>query len=248
MTRYRFCWAALIALVAFNHAHAWAGAYSCPHRVAVFAGHTESLRWRKNTSGPKSCTGIFEFQFNDQLIELFARESNKKIEYVLVPSTLNIPRQSRPKLAVSMGASLFVEIHHDSLQWDRYYKLCAAQPGDPMLDYYRGFCLLVYGDEKSVALAKAIEAPIIEAGIRYSAFRHEDVSLRNRMTLIPGTRVTYRREKLFVLRTSEMPAVIVECGVTANPEEEVLLKQNEYRERMVHAIHKGISDYLSRCR
>jgi N-acetylmuramoyl-L-alanine amidase len=176
---------------------------------------------------------------------LFTNLSNKEIEYIVVPSTLNIPRQSRPELAARMKASLFVEIHHDSVQRNLFDKLRKARSSERILDYYQGFCLLVFGDEKSVALAKAVEASMIQAGIKYSPYRHEDIRLHTRMTLIPGTRVTYRREKLFVLRTSDMPAIIVECGVTANPREELLLKRADYRKRIADAIHEGISNYLS---
>lgn len=244
MIRHSLCRAVLVCLIGLNCAYAAERGFRCPHRVAVFAGHTESVRWHGNTPGPKSCTGVYEFRFNDEVTKLFEHESNDQIEYITVPSTLNIPRQSRPELAALMKASLFVEIHHDSVQRDLFDKLRSARSGDRILDYYRGFCLLVFDDEKSMALAKAIEASMIDAGLQHSPYRHEDVRLHNRMTLIPGTRVTYRREKLFVLRTSVMPAVIVECGVTANPREELILQKRDYRERIVHAIHEGISNYL----
>lgn len=47
-----------------------------------------------------------------------------------------------------------------------------------------------------------------------------------------------------VLRSTKMPAVIVEVGFISNPREEQLLSQPEYREKLAEAIFYGVVDYL----
>lgn len=48
----------------------------------------------------------------------------------------------------------------------------------------------------------------------------------------------------YILRMSTVPAVLVECGFLSNPEEEMLLQQEEYQERIAYGISMGIQQYL----
>ena len=48
----------------------------------------------------------------------------------------------------------------------------------------------------------------------------------------------------YILRTTEIPAVIVECGFLSNREEEELLNDETYQERLAWAIYCGILDYF----
>ncbi|GFN21881.1 N-acetylmuramoyl-L-alanine amidase family protein [Thermanaeromonas sp. C210] len=48
----------------------------------------------------------------------------------------------------------------------------------------------------------------------------------------------------FVLRTQEIPAVIVEVGFLSNPQEEKLLADPSYQREMAFAIYAGIASYL----
>lgn len=47
----------------------------------------------------------------------------------------------------------------------------------------------------------------------------------------------------YVLKTTEIPAVIVECGFLTNPEEEANLNNEIYQEKVAWAIYTGIVDY-----
>lgn len=48
----------------------------------------------------------------------------------------------------------------------------------------------------------------------------------------------------YILRTTEIPAVIVECGFLSNGEEEKLLNDAAYQEKLAWAIYCGILDYF----
>ncbi len=48
---------------------------------------------------------------------------------------------------------------------------------------------------------------------------------------------------LFLMKNSTMPAVIVECGFLSNLEEESLLKNPDYQNKMAESICSGIMDY-----
>ncbi|HBU12201.1 MAG TPA: N-acetylmuramoyl-L-alanine amidase [Clostridiales bacterium] len=47
-----------------------------------------------------------------------------------------------------------------------------------------------------------------------------------------------------LLKKGDQPGAIVECGFFSNPEEEVLLQQGEYQDRLVAAIVRGTQDYV----
>jgi len=49
----------------------------------------------------------------------------------------------------------------------------------------------------------------------------------------------------YILRQTNIPAVIVECGFLTSPAESRLLQDGEYQERMAWAIYKGIIEYFN---
>ena len=51
-------------------------------------------------------------------------------------------------------------------------------------------------------------------------------------------------KEYYVLRTTEIPSVIVECGFLSNPIEEKALNEEEYQEKMAWGIYIGILEYF----
>ena len=49
---------------------------------------------------------------------------------------------------------------------------------------------------------------------------------------------------IFLLKSAKIPAVIVECGFLSNPEEEALLKDEAYQDKIAGAICLGIDNYF----
>ena len=50
---------------------------------------------------------------------------------------------------------------------------------------------------------------------------------------------------LLILKAGQAPSVVVECGFLSNPQEEKLLKSDEYQEQVAWAIYCGIVDYFA---
>ena len=59
-----------------------------------------------------------------------------------------------------------------------------------------------------------------------------------------NTREAKPNADYYILRTTEIPAAIVECGFLSNPSEEEMLNTEEYQEKIAWAIYAGILDYL----
>ena len=70
-------------------------------------------------------------------------------------------------------------------------------------------------------------------------------SLRSR---VDGSNQRQAKENkdYYILRTTEIPAVIVECGFLSNAEEERLLNDGGYQEKLAWAIYCGILDYFEK--
>ncbi len=49
-----------------------------------------------------------------------------------------------------------------------------------------------------------------------------------------------------VLKSADVPSILVETGFISNPDEEKKLKNHNYREKMARAIVKGVRDYFSK--
>lgn len=50
----------------------------------------------------------------------------------------------------------------------------------------------------------------------------------------------------YVLRGAFMPAVLVECAFISNPEEEKLLRQKEFKQKIAYAVFCGLKDFITR--
>lgn len=58
-------------------------------------------------------------------------------------------------------------------------------------------------------------------------------------------RLAKQNSDYYILRTTEIPAIIVECGFLSNPTEETLLNDEAYQDKVAWAIYLGITDYFS---
>lgn len=51
-------------------------------------------------------------------------------------------------------------------------------------------------------------------------------------------------ENIYIIKHVEIPTTIVECGFLSNPEEEKMLLNDEYQNRLAWGIYNGIIDYF----
>ena len=57
-------------------------------------------------------------------------------------------------------------------------------------------------------------------------------------------RTAKANESYYLLKKTESPTVIVECGFLSNSEEAKLLADKDYQKKVAEAIHTGIKKYL----
>lgn len=59
-----------------------------------------------------------------------------------------------------------------------------------------------------------------------------------------NNRVAKSIDNVYIVKHVEIPITIVECGFLSNPEEEKLLLEDEYQNRLAWGIYNGIVDYF----
>ena len=81
-------------------------------------------------------------------------------------------------------------------------------------------------DENSIKLARSIQNSL-----------NESIQKEN-------NRVSMKLDTIYIVKNVEIPISIVECGFLSNPEEEKLLLEDDYQNRLAWGIYNGIMDYF----
>ena len=96
----------------------------------------------------------------------------------------------------------------------------------PQNQYWGWQCFYREGDENSTKLAKSIQENL-----------NESIEKENK-------RVAMKLENVYIMKHVEIPISIVECGFLSNEEEEKLLLDDTYQDRLAWGIYNGIIDYF----
>ena len=141
--------------------------------------------------------------------------SDEKAIYDLDSKTLKQKKisdiRNRVKIGNESSADIFVSIHLNKI---------------PQQQYWGWQCFYKKGDEKSIELAKQIQANLNDA-----------IQKDNK-------RVAMKLDTAYIMKHVEIPISIVECGFLSNPEEEKQLLEDEYQNKLAWGIYNGIMDYF----
>ncbi len=96
----------------------------------------------------------------------------------------------------------------------------------PESQYYGWQTFYKDGNEQSKKLATCLQNSLNEA-----------IERENK-------RVPLKLDNVFIIKNVEIPTSIVECGFLSNPEEEKLLLQDEYQNKLAWGIYTGIINYF----
>lgn len=96
----------------------------------------------------------------------------------------------------------------------------------PQNQYYGWQTFYKEGNEQSMKLAKSIQTNL-----------NESIQREN-------NRVAMKIDNIYIVKHVEIPISIVECGFLSNPEEEKLLLQDDYQNKLAWGIYNGIMDYF----
>lgn len=217
-----------------------AGAVAAPQcKLALDTGHTRA------SPGATSARGVGEWTFNRSLTQTVADSvAARGYPVVLVnPEGGPISLQERPLLAADSGADLFLSVHHDSVQ-PQYLSSWMWQ-GQRRLysDRFDGFSLFVSGksvrSETSRRFAEAIADGLLRRALTPTLHHAEPIKGENR-PLLDSPRGLYQFDDLVVLKTSPIPAVLLEAGVIVHRTAELRVQTPAYRQAVADAVADAV--------
>jgi N-acetylmuramoyl-L-alanine amidase len=187
--------------------------------IAVDTGHTPLH------PGATGASGRVEYLYNLEMSNELAKD--------LIASGDRVSRTSADGKEITLqeraikapDADLFISIHHDSMLQDW---IDAGRRKE-----FSGYSIFVspknthYGEQ------------MLAIGEKPSLYHATPIQGENRPLLDKHLGV-HQYDDLIVLKTSPIPAVLVEIGVIANPDEELRLSKPDTIQRIAKAIEVGI--------
>jgi len=211
--------------------------------IALDIGHSR-LR-----PGSLSARGVAEHKFNQKVARLLftemLREGYAK-SFVISDNHEDIALVARADIANGKGADLLLSIHHDSVQ-PRFLRQWTFNGRKySYSDKYKGFSIFYSGKnrmpEKSLSFARILGAQMLKEGFSPSLHHAEKIEGENRK-LVDKDRGVYEYDDLIILKNAKMAAVLLECGIIVNRDEEEQLWNPATQRKIVLAILRSLDDY-----
>lgn len=213
-----------------------------PFKVALDVGHTLSQ------PGATSASGVTEFAYNQRLALAVADALRRgDIATVLIGEDGGpMPLLNRPRLAQAAGASLFLALHHDSVQPQYLSTWMAGGQARQYSDRFHGYAVFVSDANPrrtdSLRMAALLGSQMRAAGFSPSLYHSEPIPGEGR-PLVDAALGILRFDGLAVLRTAAIPAVLLEAAVIVNREDEAAIRQPTTLDRMAGAVAGAVRRY-----
>jgi N-acetylmuramoyl-L-alanine amidase len=222
-----------------------------PLRIVLDIGHMP-----RNDSAPikgqgmTSAHGQDEYELNRKAALAMASALRDSLgAEVIVHNEDGLQRQLRARTAFARqaDADLFLSIHHDAVQlsqtsvwtWEGVERLYC--------DSISGFSLFVHDSSvnfpQALSLARSIGGSL-RAGGRAPNLHHARPAERAGREVLDSTSGVYRAD-FAVLLSARMPAILVECGVALNRQEELILDSDPGRAEFARLVASGVKQWLA---
>ena len=220
--------------------------------IAIDAGHGG------DDPGAIGPTGLYEKEVTLKIALSLAEKINNEagMEAVLTrDSDFYIPLQERFEKSRTSKADLFISIHADafnvaSVRGSSVYVLSQRGATNEAARYLadrENRSDLVGGvslDDKDATLAAVLLD--LSQGATADASANVAQQVLSALTSVGKAHKRYvERANFVVLRSPDMPSMLIETGFISNPEEEKNLNSPQYRSRMADAILDGVRNYFN---
>ncbi|TXI83162.1 MAG: N-acetylmuramoyl-L-alanine amidase [Cupriavidus sp.] len=204
-----------------------AGVVQAAPLVAIDVGH--SLK----RPGVIAASGAGEFELNRMLAKAVVERLRARNVATLVIGDDGKADVLTQRTAAARNASLFVSLHHDSVQ---------PQFLDQVAQF-SGFAVLVsrknVAPDMSLACAQQVAQSMIAVGRRPSRYHAAQIQGENR-PFADEQRGVHWFDDLVVLRTAIQPALLIESAVVVNAADERRVTSPEGRAKLADGIAGGI--------
>lgn len=197
--------------------------------IVVDTGHTPLH------AGATAASGRVEYLYNLDMSSALAKDLTTSGDRVSRTSADGKEITLQERSTKAPDADLFISIHHDSMpqEW-----IDAGRRRE-----FAGYSIFVSTKnthyDQSLNCAKKIGEQMLAIGEKPSLYHATPIVGENR-PLIDKRLSVHQYDDLIVLKTAPIPAVLVEIGVIANPDEELRLSKPDTIGRIAHAIAAGI--------
>jgi N-acetylmuramoyl-L-alanine amidase len=214
-------------------------------RIVVDVGHTAE------SEGATSARGVPEFTFNLNLAQRI--EVKLKAEGFAETRLLVTEGKARPSLvqrvaaANELNADLFLSIHHDSVpnkfleDWEFEGKKSHFS------DRFSGYSVFVSREnpdfKTSLAFAELLAKEMKAQGLQYAQQYAQAIMGHYQHPLLNKETGVYSYDQLVVLRTTRMPAVLLEAGSIINRDEELKMGSPEHQDSVSGAVAAAAKEF-----
>ncbi len=149
---------------------------------------------------------------------IMTREEDTSLDHLNNYSTSRHTRDLRARIDIihQAEADIFVSLHVD-------HRIRQSWQQGPIVLYYPYH-------QQSKRLAESIQARLNNLVYKGSKIKSHQILKRN---------------NLYILKSRQVPGVIIEVGFITNDLDRKLLVDNDYQDILVEAIYQGIADYFS---
>jgi N-acetylmuramoyl-L-alanine amidase len=216
-------------------------------RVIVDVGHTVERH------GVLSARGATEYMFNLRL----ANQIEQRLTAAGFARTVELITAAPPQRGLferaaranSLGADLFLSIHHDGVpdQFVERWEYDGRQRA--YSDRFKGHSIFISIDNGnysgSLQFGRMLGNQLKARGLQYTPHYTEKFMGHRQRVLVDAEAGVYRYDQLIVLRHTRMPAVLLEAGSIVNRDEELLLDSPERQALIASAATDAVEAFCA---
>jgi N-acetylmuramoyl-L-alanine amidase len=214
-------------------------------RIVVDVGHTVE------SEGASSARNVAEYAFNLRLARQIAEKL--KAEGFAETRLLVTGGKARPSLfkrvaaADNLHADLFLSIHHDSVPDKLLENWEFEGKKSHFSDRFSGYSVWVSHDnpdfKTSLLFAELVGKEMRAQGLEYAKQYTQPIMGRYQHPLLDKETGVYGHDELVVLRTTRMPAVLLEAGSIINRDEELKMNSPEQRDIISSGVTAAAKEF-----
>jgi N-acetylmuramoyl-L-alanine amidase len=213
--------------------------------VAIDKGHSAEQ------PGAISARGVGEYFFNKRIAEgvhaSLAAQPGGITSFLIDGQDGNLALADRARLASEKKADLLISIHHDSVQPEflSFWNVQGAK--HHYCDNFKGYSLY-YSEKNAEPYDSILFAIFLSSEMLKNKFtptlHHADYMKGEDKALVDAEKGIYKYNNLVVLKKAQMPAVLFECGIIVNREEELELQDKYCKQNIIDSITAAIRKYV----
>jgi N-acetylmuramoyl-L-alanine amidase len=214
-------------------------------RIVLDVGHTAE------SEGAISARNVAEYVFNLRLAQRI--EEKLKAEGFAETRLLLTEGKAKPSLAKrvaaanNLHANLFLSIHHDSVPNSFLEDWEFAGKKSHFSDRFSGYSVFVSRNnpdfKTSLSFAELVGKEMKAQGLQFAQQYTQAVMGRYQHPLLNKETGVYGYDQLVVLRSTRVPAVLLEAGSIINRDEELKMDSPERRDVISNAVAAAAKEF-----